>query len=258
MLSVPVDDRGYTLGHGLFETILCVDGELVWWDDHLARLKHGCAMLRLPAPEPADCLAAARAAWVDAGRPGRAAVRLNWTAGSGGRGLDLPEPLTPRLTASAAPSPRPATPITLATAQVRRNDRSPASRLKTLAYLDNVLARAEARDAGADEALMLNTSEEVACASAGNVFWLADGELITPALDCGVLDGLARRRVILAASRLGLPVREISAPLDALGGRALFVTNCLVGVRSVARLDGLESPPDPAIEILARALDLPA
>lgn len=257
MLTVPVDDRGYTLGHGLFETILCVGGELIWWDEHLRRMAEGCGTLGLPSPDPALCLAAARDAWTAAGRPDRAAVRLNWSAGSGGRGVDLPSPLSPRLTASAAASPRGVDPIALATVSVRRNDRSPASSLKTLAYLDNVLARAEARAAGADEALMLNTADEVACAAVGNLFWLADGALDTPALTCGVLAGIARGRVIRAARELGLSVREVRAPLTALQGRPCFVTNSLMGVRPVRRLDTAPAPDDPVIEALAKALALP-
>jgi len=144
---IPLDDRGLLLGDGLFETMLALDGAIPMIEAHLDRLAAGCAVLGLPALDRetarALCLAAPPPA-------GRAAVRLTVTAGSGGRGLDRPEQVIPRLKASAALAAPIETPATLIIAQTRRNEGSPASRLKTLAYLDNVLARAQARAAGAD------------------------------------------------------------------------------------------------------------
>lgn len=254
MSGVALDDRGFTLGHGLFETVLWADGRLGHWEGHLARMARGCGVLGLPPPEPAACRAAADRALAAAGSPPRAAVRLNWSAGSGGRGLDAPAELRPVLTATAAAVASTAEPLTLATARVRRNDQSPASRLKTLAYLDNVLARAEAREAGADEALMLNTRGEVACAAAANVFWIRHGIVCTPALECGVLDGIMRAEVLRACARLGLPAEEVRAGPAQLHGASLFLTNSLVGLRPVARLDGAPVAESPIVRALAKAI----
>ena len=122
---------------------------------------------------------------------------------------------------------------------IRRNETSPAARLKTLSYLDNVLARAQARAAGADEALLLNTRGELACAAVANLFWIAGGRLYTPALECGVLEGIMRRQVLAAARALGIETVETAAPRAALDdAEALFLTNSLAGVRPVAELDG--------------------
>jgi len=254
MTDIPLDDRGFTLGHGLFETVLWTDGAPEHWDAHVERLERGCRVLRLPPPERAAFRAAADAAFVAADRPRRAAVRLNWSAGSGDRGLDPPSDLRPRLTASAAalgPSPGPAR---LVTAQVRRNDRSPTSRLKSLSYLDNVIARAEAVEVGADEALMLNTVGEVACAAAANVFWIRHEEVFTPDLDCGVLDGIMRREVIAACHDLGLPVQEVFANPGRIGWTPMFLTNSLVGVRRVASFDGRDLPDSKLIAAIAKAV----
>ena len=159
-----------------------------------------------------------------------------------------------RLIATAAPAPAPQDPADLITSTVRRNDLSPASRLKTLSYLDNVLARREARAAGADEALMLNNQGHLACASAGNLFWLEGQALSTPALDCGVLAGLARGRVMAAAEGLGLETREVRAGLEALAGAsAVFLTNSLTGVRPLVWLDGRDLGDDPRVAALAAA-----
>jgi len=251
---IPPDDRGFTLGDGLFETVLAEHGALARLEAHLARLRAGCEALGLPAPDPNEAERLMRLALSAAELEGaRAAVRLTLTAGSGGRGLDRPDGLSPRLVATAAPAPRPLTPARLATARVRRNDASPASRHKTLAYLDNVLARREARAAGADEALMLNTRGEVACAAAANVFWIAAGRLFTPALECGVLAGFERAETIVRARALGITVEEVAAPPETLtAAEAVFITNSLIGVRPVEALDGRALPP--GHPLLARLL----
>lgn len=254
---IPPDDRGFTLGDGLFETVLARSGELVWLDAHLDRLTAGCATLGLPAPDRAEAERLMRQALVEAGLSGaQAAVRLTLTAGSGGRGLDRPAQPQPRVAATAAAAPRPTTPARLITAAVRRNDQSPAARLKTLSYLDNVLARAEAHAAGADEALMLNTRGELACAAAANLFWIDTGRLFTPALGCGVLAGTARAQVLTIAGELGLAVCEVRSAPDALqAAEAVFITNALVGVREAAEVDGRRFAPHGLVEQLSRTLN---
>lgn len=235
---IPHDDRGLLLGDGLFETVLALDGALVWAEAHLDRLEAGCAALGLPAPDRAEARRLMQAAPAAAGLArGRAAVRLTLTAGSGGRGLDRPDAPAPRMFAAASPAPAAAGPVRLMVSGVRRNEGSPASRLKTLAYLDNVLARAEARAAGADDALMLNNRGEAACAAAANVFWLRDGRLFTPALSCGVLAGITRARVIAYAAAQGLETVEARASLDeVLKAEAMVLSNSLIGLRPVSVL----------------------
>ena len=233
---IPMDDRGLLLGDGLFETMLALDGAIPMIETHLDRLAAGCAALDLPDLDRetarALCLAAPPAA-------GRAAVRLTVTAGSGGRGLDRPAQVVPRLRATAALSSPIETPATLIIAHTRRNEGSPASRLKTLAYLDNVLARAEARAAGADEAAMMNNAGNLACAAAANLFWIEGDRLVTPALDCGALAGITRARVLAAARAAGVEVLEVAAGVERLqSAEAVFLTNSLIGVRPVSDLNG--------------------
>ena len=237
--QVPADDRGLLLGDGLFETMAAEDGRLEDFDLHLARMDRGCVALGLEPPAAEAARDAARQALEKAGLgAGRAAVRLTLTGGSG-RGLDRPTPSSGRLIASASAASASAAAVSLATASIRRNETSPLSRLKTLSYLDNILARREARAAGAEEALMLNTRGELACAAAANLFWISGGRLFTPALECGVLDGIMRGRVIEAARAMGLEVAETAARIDALeAAEAVFLTNSLIGVRPVASLDG--------------------
>jgi len=249
---IPLDDRGLLLGDGLFETMLAQDGALPWIESHLDRMTAGCSVLGLPSLDReaarAACLAAAPAA-------GRAAVRLTLTAGSGGRGLDRPGEPELRLWATSAPSPLPTGPATLIIARARRNEGSPASRLKTLSYLDNVLARAEARGGGADEAVMLNNAGHVACAGAANLFWISGETVFTPALDCGVLGGITRARLLEMAPDLSVRIEETVADRTALqASDAVFLTNSLIGVRAVSRLEGRDLLPHSLVARLTEGL----
>lgn len=243
---IPFDDRGLLLGDGLFETILVRDGKAILFDEHVARLRAGCITLGLPAPDAR----AVRDLCLDLEADmaiGRWALRLTLTAGSGGRGLERMAASEPHMFATAAPSPGPQGAVALLTSTVRRNEGSPSSRLKSLAYLDNVLAR---RAASPAEALMLNNRGEIACAAAANIFWVKDGRLFTPALDCGVLDGIMRGRVMAAAA-----VEEVRAPRMALqDAEAVFLTNSLIGVRAAASLDGVNLRGHPMVDELARGL----
>lgn len=250
---IPPDDRGFALGDGLFETLLARDGELMLWDAHMARLARGCAVLGLPAPDPRACLEAAWGALADAGpEEARAAVRLSWSAGAGGRGVARPAALSPRLAVTVSPRPVDSAPVRLHTAAVRRNDASSASRLKAMSYLDNVLARREAEAAGADQALMLNTRGELACADSANLFWLAGRTLMTPALECGVLDGTLRGLLMERAGGAGWSVQPVRAAPEALeDADAVFLTNSVMGVRPVSALDRRELEPHPAVPALA-------
>ena len=254
--AVPLDDRGLLLGDGLFETLLFTRGALVLAETHAERMRDGAAVLGLPAPSADAFIDCALAAVAAAGLPdARAAVRITLTAGSGGRGLDRPALLRPRLFATAAPATKPGAPARLAIATTRRNQDSPASRLKTLAYLDNVLARREAAAAGADEAVMLNTRGELACAAAANLFWLSGEVVLTPAQRTGRLDGVMARQVIAAASALGVEVRQVSAGAEALGqADAIFLTSSLIGVRPAGLADRAAPSPHPLVARLKAAI----
>ena len=244
---IPADDRGFTLGDGLFETLLAVEGRVIALDRHLARLRAGCEAIGLPPPLDADVERAIEPALATMAGLARVALRLSYSAGSGGRGLDRPPAPAPRLLATAAPAPAPGRPLKLITASTRRNEGSAVSRLKSLSYLDSVLARREARAKGADEALMLNNRGELASAAAANLFWLEGRSLFTPALECGVLAGVVRAALVARAG-----AREVRTGPEALErADAIFLTNSLIGLAPVAELDGRGFAAHPRLQALA-------
>jgi len=247
-MTMPLDDRGLLLGDGLFETILARNARLVLFEDHMARLTAACASMALNAPNEDEARELCELAIADAGAGPRLAVRLTMTAGSGGRGLARPDVVEPHIFATAAPSPAPEGPAELVTSDVRRNEGGPSARLKSLSYLDNVFAR---QLAAPSEALMLNNAGEICCAAAANIFWIKGGQLFTPALDCGVLDGVMRRQVMEIAE-----VRQVRAPRAMLEtAEAVFLTSSLIGIRSVSLLDNHPLPTHPMVARLAQTLE---
>ncbi|AWN49500.1 class IV aminotransferase [Methylobacterium terrae] len=248
-------DRGLLLGDGVFDTAMALGGTVVAEGAHLARLAASAAALGFAFDE-AEARAAMRA--LAAALP-RAAIRTTVTRGSGPRGLRPPAEARPILWASAAPL-RPGAAfaeISLGWSAIRRNETTPASRHKTLGYLDAVLAAEAAGSQGHDEALFLNMRGRVACAGTGNLFAVFGRMIVTPPLEDGVLAGIVRARVLALAPGLGLvPAERPMTPEDLAGAEAVFLTNSLRLVAPVRRIGERDYPSagHPAVRDLRAAL----
>ncbi len=238
-------DRGFTLGDGVFDTIRAVQGRPFRLRDHLERLQRSAATLEMPLPAGIDGLADAISELLEAKGLVDAMVRVTLTRGvPAERGLMPPSSPSPNLAISATPfhqqpEERYGTGFTAVLSTIRRNETSPLSYVKSCNYLDSVLARMEAARRGADEAVMLNCAGHLACGTSSNLFLVAQGRLITPSLECGVLDGITRRTVIELAGKMGIGVSQERIPLQALlEAEETFVTNSAVGIMPLVALDG--------------------
>jgi branched-chain amino acid aminotransferase len=234
-------DRGLTLADGVFETMRAHRGRVFRLDRHLARLHDALARLEIPAPR-------ALHAWIDAAVAAAAAsdvaLRLTVTRGAGA-GLAPPLPASaPTVLLAVQRMPDfPArihdTGLSAVVASGRRNQRAMTNGLKTLMYGDAVAAMREARRAGADEALFLDTDEHCSEATASNLFAFVDGTLVTPPVACGALPGITREVVFELALRMGLPAAERPLTLDELhGAPEALLTSSLRGLAPLVRLDG--------------------
>ena len=236
--TLPFDmgDRGLLLGDGVFDTALAVQGRIAFESAHVDRLVTAAATLGFPA----DPDAIARAMRELAETLPLAAIRTTLTRGSGPRGLAPPKEPAPFLFASAAPARASLffAPLRLHRTEIARNETSPVSRLKTLGYLDAVLAARAAVAAGFDEALFLNTRGRVACAGTGNIFGIFGDALVTPPAEEGVLPGIVRAEILSKiAPGLGLAVDERPLRPDELErAQAVFVTNSLRLLAPVAAI----------------------
>ncbi|MGU3537630.1 aminotransferase class IV [Methylobacterium sp. A54F] len=251
-------DRGLTLGDGVFDTCLALNGRVAYEAQHRDRLVAGAAALGFGL-DPAAVTAAMRALAGEGGAGARLAIRTTATRGAGPRGLRPPAEPRPALFASAAPAAAALAfaPLRLWPTAIRRNETSPAARLKTLGYLDAVLAAREAAEAGLDEALFRNARGAVACAGTGNLFGVFGERLVTPPVADGVLAGIIRDRILALAPGCGLAPEETSLSPEALGGAdAVFVTNSLRLLAPVTAIAEAAFPSErhPAVLRLASAL----
>ncbi len=230
----------------MFETLRAYGGKPFCLEAHLARLAAGCGLLDLPAPSSPE-IAAAVTAVLAADDLAEASIRITLTRGPGARGLLPPAETKPTLMIVAFPLP-PSLPKAMSACIVgiRRNEHSPLSQMKSLAYLDNILALREADAAGCDEAILLNTAGRITGGSRSNLFLVLDGIVTTPPPSEGLLPGIARQTVLTLATKHGIPAREAAlAPADPATASEAFVTNSLLEVLPVTQLQDRVLPEGP-------------
>lgn len=245
-------DRGFLLADGLFETLRVYDGKAFKLKAHLARLAAGARILGLPMP-PAGEVGTAIADTLAANKLREASLRITLTRGPGQRGLLPAGKTTPTLMIAAFPAAeRSLAPMTAHVVSIRRNEHSPLAQVKSLAYLDNILALREAAEAGCEEALFLNTAGRLAGGSRSNVFLVLDGKLATPPLSEGVLAGITRQSVLDIAADAGIETRETPLTMADLAraGEAV-ICNSLLEVRALSRIDKRALSPGPMAKTLA-------
>lgn len=242
-LRVDVQDRGLLLGDGIFETMLSHFGSIPHLKMHWQRLNTGLSVLDIPNFLSFEQLESAVQKLLKANEleNAEAALRLTITRGGGPRGLLPPKNPSPRFILTAFPYQAPQKEAFSAIiASTRRNEYSPLSKIKSLCYLDNVLARQEAFKNGVDEALLLNSKGKIVGASAANVFFLKKGRLFTADVDEGVLPGITRKCIVEAAHERLLPVEFKAIDVKDLPlVEEAFVTNALQGVMPLIEINGM-------------------
>jgi len=229
-------DRGLTLGDGLFETIAVRDGRAARVNAHLTRLRSSAAIIGLKMAMGDQELSAAIQGVIEANGIGEGVLRLTLTRGPSPRGLLPMGPARPSLLITG--SVQDLTPTNAATAVIatvtRRNEHSPLSGIKTIGFLDAILAAREASQRGCDDALLLNTAGNLAEATIANLFVVIDGVAVTPPVDDGALPGVMRADVIT-----GLMAAERTlAPADLANASEAFLTNSL-GIRPLVMVDAV-------------------
>ncbi|MDH3687465.1 MAG: branched-chain-amino-acid transaminase [Myxococcales bacterium] len=241
---VPVTDHGFLYGDGIFEGIRAYSGRVFRLADHMRRLASGARAVGLGLPGGLDGIRAVVLETLRAYGQPDAYVRLIVSRGVGALGVDPTSCTEPRLVCIADdvrlyPPETLARGLALVTSSWRRPGPDVLDpRVKSLNYMNNVMAKQEARRAGADEALLLNGRGLVAEASVANVFAVRDGRLETPPVSEGALAGITRTTVLELAADLGIPAEE--RPLsrfDLLDADEVFLTGSGARVVPVGSLD---------------------
>jgi branched-chain amino acid aminotransferase len=236
-------DRGFTLGDGLFETLLWTGREIRFFEDHMARLGHGANQLGFTIPFSITELENGLLALAHASGLMRAALRLMVTRGVGPRGLKVPDTSLPNVLATIATVPTEFPAVDVRLVDIYRASGAPSARFKTLSYVDNIVALSLAQSMGADDGLMHGPDGSVACGTSANFLIQQDDKWYTPPLEDGALPGIVRGRLI----RTGLVTESRIRVADLEMCQAACLTNSLVGVRSIHTLNGRALKVEPGL-----------
>ncbi|MEO2022668.1 MAG: branched-chain-amino-acid transaminase [Pirellulaceae bacterium] len=241
---ISVYDHGLLYGDGVFEGIRSYGGQVFRLQEHLDRLWESAKAIWLEIPASKEELAQSVIATLVANDIQDGYIRLIVTRGAGTLGLDpnrTSDPqviiITDRIT--LYPDEYYQNGLKIVTVATRRNHPDALSpRIKSLNYLNNILAKIEGLQAGCVEALMLNHRDEVAECTGDNIFLVKAGVLATPSTDAGILEGITRQAVIELAVEAGTEVQERTLVMqDIYGADECFLTGSAAEVVPVVQVD---------------------
>jgi branched-chain amino acid aminotransferase len=241
--KVSVFDHGFLYGDGIYETMCVYEGVVFMLDEHIERLYRSAYLIGLAIPKKISDIKIAIYETLKANSLTNAYVRLTISRGYGPVGLDpelCKEPTFVVITNKFKSYPKSyyEEGIKLTIASVRRNLREALNpQIKSLNFLNNILAKIEAKQADAYEAIMLNAEGYLTEGTISNIFFVKNGILCTPSVECGILDGITRGIVIDLAVKNGLEVREGAFTQDELyDASEVFITNTTMEVMPVSSI----------------------
>jgi branched-chain amino acid aminotransferase len=242
--KVSVYDHGLLYGDGVFEGIRVYAGKVWRLREHVDRLYESASHIHLEIPLSRQAMTQAVLDTVRANDKHEGYIRLVVTRGAGYLGLDPRRTSDPQVIIivddiSLYPPELYEKGMEIVTAATIRNHPNALNpRIKSLNYLNNILAKTEAVRAGFPEALMLNHKGEVAECTGDNVFVVKRGQLRTPPTDAGILEGVTRNAVIELAHAAGIPFREAALTRhDIYAADECFLTGTAAEVIAVVKCD---------------------
>jgi branched-chain amino acid aminotransferase len=242
--KVSVFDHGLLYGDGVFEGIRAYHGKIFECEAHLDRLYQSAKAIRLIIPLSRDQIRSAIEETIKANNFTDCYIRLVVTRGVGTLGLspmrcERPSVFVITDVLELYPREMYEKGMAVITASVIRNHPNAISpRVKSLNYLNNILAKLEAIDAGVPEAIMLNSEGNVAECTADNIFIVRNGQVETPQTHDGVLEGVTRRVMMDLCGRLGIPcVQKTLQRHDLYVADECFLTGTGAEVIAVTKID---------------------
>lgn len=242
--TVSVFDHGLLYGDGVFEGLRSYSGKVFRLEEHVRRLYESAKAICLEIPMSEADLCGAINETVAANEIDDGYIRALVTRGSGTLGLDPNRCSNPQMiiiadAISLYPEELYNNGLEIITASTIRNHPAALSpRIKSLNYLNNILAKIEGLQAGCIEALMLNHKGEVAECTGDNIFLVRNGILMTPPMDAGILGGITRDAVIELAQAAGIEVQKVSLTRhDVFVADECFLTGTAAEVIPVVKVD---------------------
>jgi branched-chain amino acid aminotransferase len=242
--KISVYDHGLLYGDGVFEGMRSYSGKVFRLQEHLERLWASAKAIWLKIPMSMEEMAVAVNDTLKVNKIQDGYIRLIVTRGAGSLGLDPNRTSDPQViiitdSITLYPKEHYENGLKIITASTVRNHPAALSpRIKSLNYLNNIMAKIEGLQAGCVEALMLNHKGEVAECTGDNIFIVKKKELYTPPLDAGILEGITRNAVIEVAKASGIKVHEVAlARHDVFIADEVFLTGSAAEVIPVVEVD---------------------
>lgn len=241
---VSVFDHGFLYGDGVYETLRAYDGVVFKIKEHIERLFNSAALIRLDISKTPEAIIRAVNKTVKANRLSDAYIRITVSRGKGPIGLD--PALCPKPTFVIIANPFQGYPpayyksgVNIAIVNTRRNfNKSIDPAIKSLNFLNNILAKIEGKERGAYEAVMLNYMGYIAEGTISNIFFVKNGTLHTPETSVGILNGITRTAIIRIAKELGIKVNEGKfRPAHIYSSGEVFISNTTMEVMPVSTVD---------------------
>jgi len=265
--KISVFDHGLLYGDGVFEGIRAYNGKIFTLDEHLDRLYDSATAISLKIPITKAEMAEAIKQTMKANNLTDSYIRLVVTRGIGKLGLDPNKCATPQIIIitdtielySKALYERGLDIVTVTT--IRNHFSALDPKIKSLNYLNNILAKIESIQSGAGEALMLNKDGYVAECAGDNIFIFKDNTLLTPPSSAGILVGITRNVVMKLAAEMGVQVREeLMTRYDLYIAEECFLTGTAAEIIPVVKIDGRTigtgKPGKITLDLLKRYRDL--
>ena len=238
-------DHGFLFGDSVYEVICTYQGQPCFFHQHLKRLRNSASGIFLTLPWSDDRFQREIQNSLDATGNQESYIRVVVTRGEGEIDIDpstcdQPNVLIYIKPAKIYPPEDYANGIPLALVNVQRNAKDALNPgIKTGNYLNNVLAKIEADQLGARDALMLNGFGQITESTTSNIFWVREGRLRTPSLDCGILSGITREVIIQLAREYGVLVVEGQwNAIELINMDEAFLTGTIKKVMAVNQLNG--------------------
>lgn len=242
--AISVFDHGLLYGDGVFEGIRCYDRLIFKLNEHIDRLYRSADAIELKIPMTKTDMIKAVIETLKANALQDAYIRLVVTRGRGDLGLDPRKCKAPTVfiitdKISLYPKEFYQKGLEIITSKTKRNLAAALDpRIKSLNYLNNILAKIDAIKSGVEEAIMLTYNDYVAECTGDNIFIVRDGQLMTPPTDVGALEGITRNAVIGLAKKIGMPFQEKMLKLEEVySADEVFLTGTAAEIIPVTKID---------------------
>lgn len=237
-------DRGFLYGDGLFETLRTYDKKPFRLEDHITRLSNSAQYFDIPFCYTYQQIRQIIEQLLTGNNLQDAYIRMTLSRGLGVNGLISTGTCTPTFVIhtkplAAYPASLYKTGMALITSHILRSTTCPISCHKTLNFLTNYLMKREASEKGAHEALILNTDNHIAECTVSNIFIIEKNTVVTPSLKANVLPGITRKIALELCKENGIHASEELFGLERiLGANEVFITNSLMEIMPVSKIDG--------------------